>query len=148
MSNSKIFIPQLWDDETNTLSAHVVTTKIIASNKYNSFILHSVPVGTDVYILSCKLKHKTGYWVDITSSTVANYGGVVTVDYYPNFRKQAVSDTVVVAEKYSLDDEDKVYQNMGDIVLYIENGSSDLANFLAYINKSYWIHVKVVYLYV
>ncbi len=147
MSNAKIFIPQLWEDTNNTLSAQVVTTKIITSNKYKYFILHSVPVGTNVYIVSCKLKHNTGHWVDILSSAVTNKGGLVTVDYYPEYRKQALGDTVVVAQKYSLDDDDKVYQNIGDIVLYIENGSSDLKNFHEYINRSYWIQVKIVYLF-
>ena len=147
MSNSKIFIPQLWEDANNTLSAHVVTTKIITSNKYKYFILDSIPKETKVFIVSCKLKHKEGHWVDYTSSAVTNKGGIVTVDYYPDTIKQTLSDIIVAAEKYYLSDEDKVFNNMNDIVLYIENGSSDLQNFHEYIDRSYWIPVKMVYLY-
>lgn len=147
MSNSKIFIPQLWEDANDTLSAHVVTTKIITSNKYKYFILHSIPKETKVFIVSCKLKHKEGHWIDFTSSAVTTKGGIVTVDYYSDNIKQTLGDILVLADKFSLSDEDKVYNNMNDIVLYIENGSSDLQDFHEYINRSYWIQVKVVYLY-
>ena len=147
MSNHKIFIPQLWEDNApNTVNVKEVTVKIITSNKYKYFILCSVARDTKVYIVSCKLKHKEGHWVDFTSSTVTNKGGIVTVDYYPDSIKQTLSDIIVMAEKYSLSDEDKQYNNMNDIVLYIEQGSSDLRDFHDYINKSYWINVKIVYL--
>jgi len=147
MSNHRIFIPQLWEDnDSNTINIKEVTVKIITSNKYKYFILYTVPNGRKVFIVSCKLKHKSGQWVDITSSTVTNKGGIVTVDYYPEYRKQALGDIVVVAEKYSLENEDKVYQNKGDIVMYIENGSSDLRDFHDYIDKNHWIQAKIVYL--
>ena len=104
--------------------------------------MHSVPRDTKVYIVSCKLKHKEGHWVDFTSSAVTNKGGIVTVDYYPDSIKQTLSDIIVMADKYSLSDEDKQYNNMNDIVLYIEQGSSALGDFHDYINKSNWINVK------
>ena len=148
MSDSKIFIPQLWEDKGPPLiQAKEVTVKIITSNKYKYFILHSVPKETKVSIVSCKLQHKDGHWIDYTSSAVTNKGGIVTVDYYSDNIKQTLSDIIVLADKFSLSDEDKVYNNMNDIVLYIENGSSDLKDFHEYIDRSYWIKVKVVYLY-
>ena len=148
MSNSKIFIPQLWEDKgPPVIQAKEVTVKIITSNKYKYFILHSVAKETKVSIVSCKLLHKDRHWIDYTSSAVTNKGGIVTVDYYSDNIKEKFSDILVLAEKYSLSDEDKVYNNMNDIVLYIENGSSDLRDFHEYINRSHWIHVKVVYLY-
>ena len=40
MSNQKIFIPQLWEDNApNTVNVKEVTVKIITSNKYKYFIL-------------------------------------------------------------------------------------------------------------
>ena len=148
MSDLKIFIPQLWEDKgPPVIQAKEVTVKIITSNKYKYFILHSVPNDTKVYIVSCKLQHKEGHWVDYTSSAVTNKGGIVTVDYYPDSIKQTLSDIIVLAEKYSLSNEDKVFNNMNDIVLYIENGSSNLKDFHELIDRSYWIKVKVVYLY-
>ena len=147
MTNSKIFIPELWDNDNNkNIQAKIANMKIITSNKYKYFILHSISIDSGVFIVSCELKHKQGHWVDITSSAVTNKGGLVTVDYYPDYRKQTLSDTVVIAEKFNLTDEDKVYQNMGDIVLYVENGSSDLRDFHEYISLSHWIQVRVVYL--
>ena len=147
MSNSKIFIPQLWDKSPPVIQAKEVTVKIITSNKYKYFILHSVPKETKVFIVSCKLKHKEGHWVDFTSSAVTSKGGIVTVDYYSDNIKQTLGDILVLADKFSLSDEDKAYNNMNDIVLYVENGSSDLKDFHEYIDRSYWIKVKLVYLY-
>ena len=147
MSNQKIFIPQLWEDNaSNTVNVKEVTVKIITSNKYKYFILCSVARDTKVYIVTCKLNHKEGHWVDFTSSAVTNKGGIVTVDYYPDSIKQTLSDMIVMADKFSLSDEDKQTINMNDIVLYIENGSSDLKDFHAYIDRSNWIKVRVVYL--
>ena len=148
MSDSKIFIPQLWEDKGNSpINVKEVTVKIITSNKYKYFILHSVPKDTKVSIVSCKLQHKEGHWIDYTSSAVTNKGGIVTVDYYSDNIKQTLGDILVLADKFSLSDEDKVYNNMNDIVLYIENGSSNLKDFHEYIDRSYWIKVKLVYLY-
>ena len=146
MSNQKIFIPQLWENNSHMITVKEVTQKIIASNKYKYFILQSVAIETKVFIVSCKLQHKEGHWVDFTSSTVTNKGGIVTVDYYSDSIKQTVGDIIVLAEKYSLSTEDTVYNNMNDIVLYIENGSSALRDFYDYINLSNWIKVKLVYL--
>lgn len=147
MSNSKIYIPELWDNSRDKkIQVRVANMKIITSNKYKYFILHSISSDVNVFIVSCQLKHKHGYWVDITSSAVTNKGGLVTVDYYPDYRTQALNDTVVIAEKFYLSDDDKVDQNIGDIVLYIENGSSDLRDYHEYINLSNWIQVRVVYL--
>ena len=148
MSNSRIFIPQLWEDRGHpTINVKEVSVKIITSNKYKYFIIHSVPKETKVFIVSCKLKHKEGHWIDFTSSAVTSKGGIVTVDYYSDNIKQTVGDILVLADKFSLSDEDKVYNNMNDIVLYIENGSSDLKDFHELIDRSNWIQVKVVYLY-
>jgi hypothetical protein len=148
MSNSKIFIPQLWEDESHhSLNVKEITTKIITSNKYKYFILHSVPKETKVSIVSCKLLHKEGHWVDYTSAAVTRQGGIVTVDYYADSIKQSLSDIIVIAEQYFLNDEDKVNSGIKHIVLYIENGSSDLRDFHEYIALSYWIQVKIVYLY-
>ena len=147
MSNQKIFIPQLWEERPPLVQAKEVSVKIITSNKYKYFILHSVPKETKVSIVSCKLQHKEGHWVDFTSSAVTSKGGIVTVDYYSDYIKQTLGDILVLANKFSLSDEDKAYNNMNDIVLYIENGSSDLKDFHEYINPNYWIQVKVVYLY-
>jgi len=148
MSDSKIFIPQLWEDEGHpTINVKESSVKIITSNKYKYFILHSFPKDTKVYIVSCKLKHKEGHWVDYTSSAVTSKGGIVTVYYYSDYIKQDLSEILVLANKFSLSDEDKAYNNMNDIVLYIENGSSDLKDFHEYIDRSNWIKVKVVYLY-
>ena len=141
-----VFIPQLWENKNKYTVRVKENVKIITSNLIKYFILHSIPKETNVFVLSCRLKHKNGVWVDINSPFVTNKGGLVTVDYYPDYRQQTLSETVVVAEKYRLDDEDKVYQNKGDIVLYIEKGSSELQDFHEYINRSYWIKVKVVYL--
>ena len=59
MSDSKIFIPQLWEDKgPPVIQAKEVTVKIIASNKYKYFILHSVAKEIKVSIVSCKLLHK------------------------------------------------------------------------------------------
>ena len=146
MSGTRVFIPQLWEEESSDIKVKDVTVKIISSNKYKYFILYSVPRGTKVFIVSCKLQHKEGHWVDYTSSAVTSKGGIVTVDYYPDSIKQTLSDMIVMAEKFSLSDEDKQTNNMNDIVLYIENGSSDLQDFHAYIDRSYWIKVRVVYL--
>ena len=148
MSDSKIFIPQLCEDKGNPpIYVKEVTVKIITSNKYKYFILHSVSKDTKVSIISCKLQHKEGHWVDYTSSIVSSKGGIVTVDYYSDYIKQTLGDILVLADKFSLSDEDKAYKNMNDIVLYIENGSSDLKNFHEYIDRSYWIIVKLIYLY-
>ena len=148
MSDSKIFIPQLWEDNSPpVIQAKEVTVKIITSNKYKYFILHSVPKETKVSIVSCKLQHKEGHWIDFTSSFVTNKNGIVTVDYYSDSYKQTLSDILVFAEKYFLSDEDMVFNNMNDIVLYIEKGSSDLRDFHEYIDRSYWIKVKLIYLY-
>jgi hypothetical protein len=148
MSDSKIFIPQLWEDRGHSpINVKEVTAKIITSNKYKYFILQSVPKETKVHIISCKLKHKEGHWVDFTSSAVTSKGGIVTIGYYSDYIKQTLDGILVLAEKYSLSDEDKVYNNMNDIVLYIESGSSDLRDFHEYINPNYWIQVKVDYLY-
>ena len=147
MSDSKIFIPQLWEDKgPAVIQAEEVTVKIITSNKYKYFILHSVPKYIKVFIVSCKLQHKEGHWIDYTSSTVTSKGGIVTIDYYSDAIKGTLGDILVLADKFSLSDEDKVYNNMNDIVLYIENGSSNLKDFHEYIDRSYWIKVKVVYL--
>ena len=147
MSDSKIFIPQLWEERPVMVQAKEVSVKIITSNKYKYFILHSVPKETKVSIVSCKLQHKEGHWIDFISSFVTNKGGIVTVDYYSDSYKQTLADILVFAEKYSLSAEDMVYKNMNDIVLYIEKGSSDLRDFHEYIDRSYWIKVKLIYLY-
>src|SRR6266516_7033702 len=103
MSDSRIFIPQLWEDGGHpTINVKEVTVKIITSNKYKYFILHSVPKETNVHIVSCKLKHKEGHWIDFTSSAVTNKGGIVTVDYYSDYIKQTLSDILVLADKFSL----------------------------------------------
>src|SRR6266487_2740539 len=138
MSDSKIFIPQLWEERQPLVQAKEVSVKIITSNKYKYFILHSVPKETKVSIVSCKLQDKEGHWIDYTSSFVTAKGGIVTVDYYYDSIKQTLGDILVLADKFSLSDEDKVYNNMNDIVLYIENGSSDLRDFHEYINQNYW----------
>jgi hypothetical protein len=145
--SENIFIPELWDNKsTKTLKVQVATTKIITSNKYKFYILHSISKETSVFIVSCQLKHKDGYWVNIFSSSVGHKGGLVAVDFYPDYRTQTLGDDVVTPEKFYLSDEDKVYQNMGDIVLYIEKGSSSLTNYHEYIEPNFWIKVKVVYL--
>ena len=148
MSDSKIFIPQLWEDKGNPpINVKEVSVKIITSNKYKYFILHSVPKETKVAIVSCKLLQKEGHWIDYTSSAVTNKGGIVTVDYYSDNIKGTLGDILVLADKFFLSDEDKVYNNMNDIVLYIDKGSSDLKDFHEYIERSYWIKVKLIYLY-
>jgi hypothetical protein len=144
--SENIFVPELWDKSMKTLKVQVATAKIITSNKYKFYILHSISKESGVFIVSCHLKHKDGYWVDISSSVVGHKGGLVSVDYYPDYRKQTLGDNVVTAEKFYLSEEDNVYQNMGDIILYIEKTSSSLSNFHEYIEPNFWIKVKVVYL--